>query len=120
MFLGGAGLIFVPYLLAFSSTFQVDRGRRLLWFFEGHLSLTILAGCTVLLSLTWLIVGSTWLFAPSHCLSATPRLYYASLAAWALLLILNLPVAVLLSLLCLIPCKHPAAFAIISFLRDLR
>jgi hypothetical protein len=120
VFLAGSGLIFVPYLLCFSGTFQDDRGRRLLWFFEGHPSLTILAACTALLSLAWVILGSIWLFAPaSHCMRETPHLYYASLAAWSLLLLLNLPLAVLLSLLCLIPCKHPAAFAIIAYLRDL-
>lgn len=121
VFLAVAGLIFVPYFVTFSGAFQDDRGHRLLWFFEGHQSLTIFAGCTAVVSLTWLIIGSTWLFAPaSRCPRATPHLYYASLAAWALLLILNLPWAVLVALPFLILCRHPAAFAIISFLAALR
>ena len=114
LFLYACGPLLLPYGLVIAGRFQEWRGRRLLWFLRHSSVVSALVPVTVLLSLVWLGLGASWLFA-SGCDSAS-ELYDTATAAWALLLLLNVPCLVVVVLPPLLMCRSPLAFALISCL----
>lgn len=115
-----AAVSLVPVAVVTSGLFQEERGHRLLWFMRYPiLSRAIMLNAIFIL--VWLILGGVWLFGgTSSCRDGTHTLYSVSLYAWAVLLLLNLPWVVLLTVPCLLFCKSPVAFGIISRMSGMR
>ena len=113
-FLACVGPIFVPYGIVFSGVYQKDRGKRLLWFVKARV-LNATVAVAALFALGGLVVGAVWLFdGASTCRDDAPQLYYAALLAWLLLVVLNTPWLVLLSLPLLLLCRAPLFFRIVE------
>ena len=113
-FLACVGPIFVPYGIVFSGVYQKDRGKRLLWFVKARV-LNATVAVAALFALGGLVVGAVWLFdGASTCRDDAPQLYYAALLAWLLLVALNTPWLVLLSLPLLLLCRAPLFFRIVE------
>ena len=113
-FLACVGPIFVPYGIVFSGVYQKDRGKRLLWFVKARV-LNATVAVAALFALGGLVVGAVWLFdGASTCRADAPQLYYAALLAWLLLVALNTPWLVLLSLPLLLLCRAPLFFRIVE------
>ena len=115
LFLAVCAPIFFPYGLVISGLYQEDRGRRLLWFLRSK-PLTRAVACTVALALVWCILGAVWLFRDAdRCRERSPEAYYSAVASWAVLAALNLPLLAFLALPCMLCCRCPAAFSLLSF-----
>jgi len=116
-------LLLLPYGVVLSGLTQDGYGRRLLWPLRlPHRAAEACCGALVLLSLLGCVALGVVLLGDAGrlCHSRAPRAYAASAAVWALLLLANVPWAVLLALPCLLACKSPVAFAVISHLSGVR
>ena len=103
-----------PYGLILSGLVQPQTGYRALWFLR-HSRLAAAVGLNALFALAWCVVGAVWLFdAHSDCAAVAPALLAVAIVAWAALLLVNLPWALLLALPCLLACKCPIAFTIVA------
>ncbi|KAL1528330.1 hypothetical protein AB1Y20_009684 [Prymnesium parvum] len=107
--------ILLPYGLVISGLYQEDRGNRLLWFMQSQPLARMMFG-TTLMTFIWCIVGAVWLFGSDGCRESAPQLHYVALVAWIILMIINAPLIVVLSLPFMLCCKCSIAFKILSFM----
>jgi len=111
-----AAPLLTPYGLVLSGRFQPETGRRMLWFIN-HRHLARLVAVNAVVALIWFIVGAVWIFAgESTCPQDAPATYACALIAWSLLLVVNLPWALLLTMPCWLACKCECAFGIVAAL----
>uniref|UniRef100_A0A7S3AN73 Uncharacterized protein n=1 Tax=Haptolina ericina TaxID=156174 RepID=A0A7S3AN73_9EUKA len=108
-------MVILPYGYTLSGLYQEDRGHRLLWFMQSPILTRTMSGAATL-GFIWFIIGAVWVFGSDTCRETAPPIYYASLTGWLLLLVLNVPVLVLITLPCMLCAQCPLAFRIISFM----